>query len=137
MKSMIWGTIFTLAVATILTTAAFASGTDKIIAGKKGEIILSEPHRFGDTMLPAGHYQIRHRITGNDHSVHLTELKMFRDEHIGRSAHKVNDTYPEVLCKTEPLGKKAPQTAVYTDDRNGVRQITRIEVRGDTVAHIF
>lgn len=137
MKSIIWGTITTLTLVALLTTVTLASGSDTIVAGKKGEIIFSEPHRFGETMLPAGHYRIQHRVSGNDHFIHFTELKMFRNEHIGRSVDNVKDTYPEVLCKTEPLGRKASQTAVHADDRDGVRQITRIEVRGENVAHIF
>lgn len=61
---------------------------------------------------------------------------MFRGEH-SRAAYSAKDVYPEIVCKTEPLGKKVEETAVHSEERDGVRTITRIEIRGENVAHVF
>lgn len=135
MKKVISATVVLLLAAVIST--AWASEKQKTIVGKKGDMMLSEPTRFGEVVLPAGHYQIEHRMAGTDHFIHLTGLKMFREDHSHGQVVKAEHLYPEVLCSTEPLKQKAPATAVYTDVRDGERRITRIEVRGETVAHVF
>lgn len=136
MKS-IWGTLVICLFVAMSTSLVLASGEQKIVAGKKGEIVLSEPTQFGSVTLPAGHYQVQHKVVGGEHFIHLAALKMLLDEHAQRGATKEDHKYPDIPCRTEPLNHKAAQTAVHTDDRDGTRRVTRVEVRGENVAHVF
>ena len=46
-------------------------------------------------------------------------------------------TTKEIKCTVEPLSQKVKQTAVYIDNASGTRRVTRIEVAGENVAHVF
>lgn len=46
-------------------------------------------------------------------------------------------TSQEIKCKIEPLNQKVQQTAVTISTEGGVRRVTRIEVAGENVAHVF
>ena len=43
----------------------------------------------------------------------------------------------EVKCKLEPLAKEVGTTTLYGDTEGGVFRISRIEVAGENVAHVF
>lgn len=75
MKSITLRNVLSLFGAVLIASAAFAFGSDKTIVGKKGEVVFSQPHRWGDTTFPAGHYQIQHRVKEGQHFIHLVELK--------------------------------------------------------------
>jgi hypothetical protein len=93
--------------------------------GKKGEVTFSQPTKVGEVLLPAGSYRFLHRVSGNDHFVQFTQTN-------SRSGD-----FSEVKCRIELLPKKVSQTATYITTEDGVRRITRIEVAGENVAHIF
>jgi len=93
--------------------------------GKKGEVTFSQPTKVGEVLLPAGSYRFLHRVAGNDHFVQFTQTNS-RSRDFG-----------EVRCRIELLPKKVSQTATYITTEDGVRRITRIEVAGENVAHIF
>lgn len=118
-------------------TFAVAGQTGSVKVGKKGDIMLSQEAKVGDITLKPGHYQIQHRVVGTDHLIHFTELK-------GMHTNPYYETGPtgtahpgEIKCRLEPMTAKASQTAVYTDDEGGIRRITRVEIKGENVAHVF
>ena len=43
----------------------------------------------------------------------------------------------ETKCKIEPLSKKVSQTTVYTVDEGAFNRLTKVEVGGENVAHVF
>jgi hypothetical protein len=43
----------------------------------------------------------------------------------------------EVECKLEPLNAKVKRTQVVFAEEHGAKRITRIEIRGENVAHLF
>lgn len=122
--------------ALVLMLSSFGIAGDKIIVGKKGEVMLSSPTQIGDQLLPSGHYLLQHRTSGNEHFLHFTELKMFRGEHLTRAAAKTKD-YPEIRCSVEPVSSKISQTTIETRMEGNTRVVTRIEIRGENVAHTF
>lgn len=93
--------------------------------GKKGEVSFSQPTKVGEVLLPAGSYRFVHRVTGDDHFVQFTQTSPGSRD------------FGEVKCQIETLSKKASQTAITTRDEDGVPRITRIEVAGENVAHVF
>lgn len=104
--------------------------------GKKGEITFSEETRAGDVTLKPGRYTIQHRVEGEDHFIHFTQVtERVPGYAIGGG---VPVAHPgEVKCRLEPLQTKAPRTTVYTNTDGGVRRITKIIVAGENVAHLL
>ena len=93
--------------------------------GKTGEITFSQETKIGDVVLPPGDYRFAHRTSGDDHFVRFTQVK-------GKARE-----FGEIKCQIEPLQEKVSHTAVTTTNEGGMRRITRIEVAGENVAHVF
>ena len=124
---------------TLLVNVTVAAAADQqvIKVGKKGEMMFDEETRIGDLTLKPGHYQIQHRVDGADHVVHFTELKgKHRNPYYESGA--TGEAHPgEVKCRLEPMNAKASETKVNISTEEGVRRITRIEIAGENVAHVF
>ena len=127
------------AVVTSLMFVNVAAAADQQIikVGKKGEMMFNQETKIGDITLKPGHYQMQHRIDSTDHMFHFTELKGVHRSPYLLSA-PTGEAHPgEVRCRLESLTAKASQTAVFVDTEGGVRRITKIEIRGENVAHVF
>jgi hypothetical protein len=121
---------------TLLAAISSAVAQNQIIkAGKKGQIVLSEETKVADVTLKPGHYQIQHRDSGSDHFV---QFIAFKGHTTMMSSNPATPSEAgEIKCSVEPLAKKAKQTAVYTTNNAGERRITRVEIAGESVAHVF
>lgn len=128
--------VMVAATVVLITTVAAAADQQVIKVGKKGEVMLSQETQVGDLTLKPGHYQMQHRVDGEDHMIHFTELKgMHNPSHPGGPTGTAHPG--EVKCRLEPMNAKASQTAVTMSTEGGVRRITRIEIAGENVAHVF
>ena len=118
---------------------AFAANEQVIKVGKKGDVTFNEPTQVGDITLPPGHYVFQHRVSGDDHFVNFVGAKEMH--HTGSSMTMPMQTGPtthkEIKCTVEPLNQKVKQTAIHSDNSSGMRKVTRIEVAGENVAHVF
>lgn len=119
-------------------TFAFAANDQVIKVGKKGQVVFDQPTQVGDVTLPAGHYVFQHRVSGEDHFIKFVGAKQM--QHAGTSMTGTMQMGPttsqEIKCTVEPLNQKVQQTGV-TINTEGVRRVTRIEVAGENVAHVF
>jgi hypothetical protein len=141
-KALRLAVLFTTVAALLTLTSSFAmaqGGEQVLKVGKKGDIHFDEPTAVGDIVLGPGHYQFQHRVANGEHYIDFIELK-----HIGQSGeHHTNQAvigaaHPGgAKCKLEPLSKKSDETKIYVDTSSGQRRITRIEIRGENVAHLF
>ena len=102
-------------------------------SGKMAEISLSSKTRVGILTLPAGTYRIQHQVKGSDHFIDFTGLA--RTDHSNPGILTGHSGKAE--CRFEPLPDKVKRTAVGTTEENGVRRVTRIEIAGESVAHLF
>lgn len=120
----------------LVAVATLAVAQDQVMkAGKKGDIVLSQETKVGDVVLKPGHYQIQHRVSGSDHFVRFIA---FKGHTTMMSPNPATPTdVGEIKCSVEPLAKKAAYTAVHVTDEGGAKKITRVEVRGENVAHVF
>lgn len=116
--------------------AATAADQQVTKVGKKGDTLFTEPTQIGDVTLKPGHYRFQHRVEGNDHFVSFTELQMSQANHVTGSQIGTKKS-GEINCRVEPLDKKLTKTAIYSDSSSGVKKVTRIEVKGENVAHVF
>jgi hypothetical protein len=84
----------------------------------------------GGLKLEPGRYKIQHRVEGADHFVHFTEVtKASGGATVGHPG--------EVRCSVEPLDKKVRATAVYTTKEGEAQRVTKVEIAGENVAHLF
>lgn len=120
-------------------TIAAAADQRVVKVGKKGDIVFQEPTQVGDITLPAGNYVVQHRVSGDDHFIKFVGAKEM--QHAGSSMTTTMQMGPttskEIKCTIEPLSQKVKQTAVFIDNASGTRKVTRIEVAGENVAHVF
>ncbi len=102
--------------------------------GKTGEVTFDKETKVGDATLKPGRYKFQHRVEGDDHFVHFTEwTKPYPAGSTGTpKAHP-----GEMKCRLEPLSKKVSRTTIYTVDEGAFRRLTKVEVGGENVAHVF
>jgi hypothetical protein len=106
--------------------SAIAANQNEVKASKKAEIVLSNPARVGDVVLPAGHYVFQHVVSAGQHFATF----------VG-PAGTASTTSKEIKCTNEVLSRKATRTSVEVENVGGIDKITRIEIAGENVAHIF
>jgi hypothetical protein len=131
-----------------LTAAQHEHKTTELAVGQKGDVTFTAETTIAGITLKPGRYYIEHRVEGTvqprrvaGHYIHFTE--MTPKEHQKRQAARdaiveYAVAHPgEIQCEVQALGKKASKTTVFTTTENGIRRITRIEIAGEDVAHIF
>ena len=139
-KNSIFLTLVATAAVLLLNIAvAFAANEQVIKVGKKGEVVFDQPTQVGDVTLPPGHYVFQHRVSGGDHFIKFVGAKEM--QHAGTTMtmpmQTGRTTSKEIKCSVEPLNQKVQQTAVTINTDGGVRRVSRIEVAGENVAHVF
>lgn len=118
------------------TPTVAANHEQALKVGKKGDIALTTETMVGNMMLKPGRYRIQHRVEGEDHFIHFTEVT--GHDVYGTHGGGVPKAHPgEVKCKLEPLPKKAKATTIYIDSEGGMSRLTKVEIAGENVAHLF
>ena len=85
-----------------------------------GEITITTPTKVGGKMLRTGTY----RIACNRREVTFTRLS--------------NEQKVALPCKGKEMERKAASTELYSNvDRNGVRVLDKLLLRGSNVEHVF
>ena len=99
-----------------------AQGHDNMREKKvSSDMNVSTPLRVGDVTLPAGDYKV----------VCDRTTMTFTRKSDGRQLHKVE-------CKGKELPKKADVTTAATRiDKNGVRILEKLTLRGSNIEHVF
>lgn len=120
-----------------LTVAQAADHEHEMEIGKKGDFMFQQEMKVGDVTLPPGHYRFQHRVDGSEHYVQFTEMKgMHGASGYEQPPSRLEDV-GEIKCRVEPLDGKVKATTIrWTKVGEGGR-INRIEVKGETVAHVF
>lgn len=135
-----WGLFFSAAAAALLLLASSAVAQHEhgqvLKVGKKGQMKFDKETRIGDVVLKPGLYTFQHRVDGEDHFVHFTQVtEPSYSSKIGGGAPKAHPG--EVKCRLEPLSAKVSRTEVHTAMEGGVVRITKVIVGGENVAHVF
>jgi hypothetical protein len=110
----------------VLSTGSALKANQHETKMNKTEIELVNPVHVGDVVLPAGKYVFMHQVSGGQHMATFVS-----------AAGTVSKTTTEVKCTNEPLEQEVAQTSVTVEKIGGVDRITRIEVAGEKVAHVF
>jgi len=94
---------------------------------------------------PAGFVQIRHEdrpaVSVATHYIHFTQVTP-EEPRRRQAARKAIGEYSvahhgEIECRLDALTTAASKTTIITTRENGVPRITRIEINGEHVAHLF
>jgi len=128
-----------LAVASMTVGWAADSG-DAIEIGKQDDFMFHQEMKVGDATIPPGHYRFQHRTDGSEHYVKFVVMKGMN---IGTSPGRHDrralslEDVGEVKCRVEPLDGEVKATTIRWTKVGDAGRINRIEVKGETVAHIF
>lgn len=121
----------------ILASNALVFAADKTAPGKvasKAEIWLPVKTRFSGFALPAGQYLLEHRLDGSDHLMAFVQLRA-GDSLSSPGTHRRMPVM--VRCRLEPLQDKASQTAFYSVAEGDANRAIKLEIKGESVAHVF
>jgi hypothetical protein len=90
------------------------------------KISFDSPIRIGGTLVPAGNYEVRHVMEGDNH------IMVFHD--VNRK--KAPDV--RIKCTLVPLAQKADETQkIYTVNAAKEEVLQQLVFRGDTAKHVF
>ena len=108
--------------------------------GKKGDVEFRVQTVVGEMKFQPGRYLLQHRVDGDAHFVHFTEIsKGLPQGHArvgyGRDAPIAHPG--EVQCRLEPLDEKVSTTAIHTVQEGEASRVTKVFIRGENVAHVF
>lgn len=114
------------------------ASTDHTTVGKTDDITLSWMTKVGNLTLHPGHYILEYKSSHGAHAIRFVSFTPYPWSGRGRNYYGSKRTrLGEVECKLEPLNAKIRKTQVFFADENGVKRISRIEIRGENVAHLF
>lgn len=137
-KNSLFLTLIAIAGALLLNAAlAFAASQSATKIGKQGDIWLSRETKIGDLTLKAGHYQVQHETANG--AQHVLSFQQLGDPDLAlQNSDMAFVGEPAVVsCTLETLDARAKHTRVTTVPDGNERRITRVEIKGETVAHVF
>jgi hypothetical protein len=119
---------FVLVLGLVLACApASVAQDDQVMKiGKKGQVTFATEVKVGEVTLKPGQYTVQCRRDGSDHVMRFTPAR----------ARGSAET-AEVKCGKEILPRKVSAGSVRTHRDGDVVRLTRIEIAGENVAHVF
>ena len=122
-----------------LWAVAFAqTSTNQTKVGKTDDITLSSTTKVGNLTLQPGHYILQHKSSHGTHAMHFVSFTPYSGNGKAHTYFGSNRTdVGNVKCKLDPLNAKIKKTQVFLAEENGVKRISRIEIKGENVAHLF
>ena len=100
------------------------AATNKMGIHDVSKVTFDTPIRVGTALLPAGDYEVRHTMEGQDH------VMVFQRIH-GKEGTKVK-------CNLVPLAQKAPHNqTIYVVNASNEKVLQELTFRGDSAKHVF
>jgi len=120
-----------------LGTSAF-SQTDHLRVGKTGELKLAEKTTVGNSVLPAGDYEIRYRHSTTGDYMEFSQVSgiITAGGRAGGSGYEYR-VVATVPCRVEALTAKVRQTSATILRSPAGTQLSALEIRGENVEHMF
>lgn len=113
-----------------------SAAPELLVVGKQGWVTFTVDTKLGSTLLKPGNYYLQHEARGDSHVMTFQRLG---DPDIALQNSDLALDGPPVTayCKVENLNARAKHTTILTAPAGAQRRITRIEVKGENVAHVF
>ena len=113
----------------LLTGAVACIAASQGMVADSRQITFATPTRVGETVLPAGEYEVRHSMEGANH------IMVFRQVHTPRGTKPAE---AKVKCTLVPLPEKALTTRIFLNDAGPEQKIlVQMIFKGDTAKHVF
>jgi len=113
-----------LAVVALLACTAMLAKDNPMGIAEKQTITFTTPTLVGGTLLPAGHYNITHEMSGKTHVMIFKQID-------GKAEAKAN-------CNLVPLKAKAQQTQTrYVTNAKNERVLQEMTFEGDKATHVL
>ncbi len=110
---------------------AMADTKQEMKPGKKGQVTFSSEVRIGDLLLKPGEYTVQCVPAGEGRVMRFTRTSS--RPHRGSAATDRAD----VTCLKEALPSKSSRTKVVLNTASEIPRVTRIELNGESAAHLF
>jgi len=120
-----------------LGSTAF-SQTDHLRVGKTGELKLAEKTTVGNSVLPAGDYEIRYRHSTTGDYMEFSQISgiITAGGRAGGSGYEYR-VIASVPCKVESLTAMVHKTSATISRDSAGTHISALEIRGENVEHMF
>ncbi len=115
-----------------LGTVAYAQ-SNPLMASKTGHLTLSQETRVGDSILPPGEYEVRHRPSASGHFVEFDRWTHPANYQEGIPWNEL-EVAAQVPCTMKPLNETVARTAL--EGSKGAAA-TDLRIRGEKVMHVF
>ncbi len=119
--------------ALLITATAWSKTGDTTRVGKTASITFDHETQVGDVMFRAGDYTVRHRIVGADQYMVFQRTVLDYSRGVSMDVGKPQ----RVECKMEPLSTKVSDTTVTLQPEDTIEKLTKIEIAGENVEHLF
>jgi len=102
------------------------AGQNKFGVSDVNQVNFANPVRVGEVLLPAGNYEVRHTMKGEEHIMQFKQLGTKKP------------AQAEVKCTLVPLAQKAPHSEkTYILNAANQQVLHELVFRGDTAKHVF
>ena len=119
--------------ALFITASAWAKGGETTRVGKTATISFDRETPVGDVVFQPGDYTVRHRAIGANQFMvfqRTVENPYSGDyEDVGKPQR--------VECRMEPLSTKVSDTTAVLEPEGSLEKLTKIEIAGENVEHLF
>lgn len=114
------------------------ASTNQTKVGKADDVTLSSITKVGNLTLQPGHYILQHKGNLTAHAMHFVSFTPYSGSGRARTYYGSYRTdVGAAECKMERLNAKIKKTQVFFAEENGVKRISKIEIKGENVAHLF
>lgn len=100
--------------------------------GNNQEVTFRKGVKVGDAVLAPARYRLEHRVEGTDHFVRFQPLGMTPKGFTFPAGNAA-----EIKCRLEPLQGAAKKTTLQIVKEEAGQRLTRLQIRGEDVAHVF
>ncbi len=122
-----------VAIVFALGTLAYAQ-SDHGMAGKTGHLTLTQETRVGDSILPPGDYEVRHRRSPSGHFVEFTRVTEVPTALAQTVSPYDWEVVADVPCTMKPLSETVSRTALEVSKGAAAMDL---RIRGEKVMHVF
>lgn len=113
----------------LLLFSVFCAAENQGMVAASRRVAFDTPTRVGEVVLPAGEYEVRHSMEGQNH------IMTFRQMHAARGAKPVE---ARVKCTLLPLPEKARSTRMFLNAAGPNEKIlVQLIFEGDSAKHVF
>jgi hypothetical protein len=132
--------LFALSLLWTIASAVASTQKEQVVkVGKRGEITLTKPTKVDGIVLQPDTYVIQHRTFGGNHFVRFVELKQMEAQPATELPYTYTeaDKAGEIPCRVEPATGTIKETRAYIVTESGEPRITKVEIKGEDVVHVF